>query len=249
MAGNLFGGTSFGGMSGTVNMTDPSSVARFNGQNLGGPTNIQLGNQGNAVQSAYSMPTSSYAAGYDAVNRQRYVDQASTEMKTQQANQLGAAQRQAAMQGSRNLTTPAQMINAAANVAGAATQAGWKADDDTFQRHMALAGLANQDRQFDLSKTNAWNQTQLGWADVGLKQQQLNQNQNSYTNSLNNQNQQAQGYNQDNQQPQYRSQYGGVITNGNPYGLTNYSGSAWGTTPYSKAAAGSSIGNSFGGGL
>ena len=214
----ITGGPSRGVLAGgTYNVGDP----RINGMTISGPTTFRLGNAtGPNIHSAYSMPSSSLVAGWDSTARQQYVDQATTNAKNQIGNQLGAAARQAAMQGRRFISTPAQQIQGAAQVAAAGTQAGWNADQESFNRRMQMANLNNQDRQFNLQAAGQYNQAALGYGGLANQSRGMDMQQAAYNQSLNNQRQQAQGFNQGNQAQ--ISQYGGQMTSANPYGLTNY---------------------------
>lgn len=90
----------------------------------------------------------SLAAGWSNVNRQQYVDRATTDAKKQQENMLAAGERRAAEMGRKQSQSPMARIQAAAETAAAGTRAGQQADDETYRRRMALAGLTAQDRQF-----------------------------------------------------------------------------------------------------
>jgi len=184
------------GTSGVFDLSDPKQKASINGQTIAGPTTLYLGDHSeNQIKSAYSTGVSGLAAGYDAQNRQRYIDQATTNAKIQQQNQIGAAERSSAIQGKRYISSPSQMINSAANLAAAGTQAGWKADEDNFTKRMQVADLGMKENEFNQNSANAWNQTSLGWANVGLKQQELNNQQNALSRSKSSGNSEAQGYN------------------------------------------------------
>ena len=223
-------------MGGVFDLSNPSSTNVLKGSTIAGPTIFNLNGAGGAgsgsgIKGATMFDAASLAAGYDANNRQRYVDQATTNAKQQINAQVGAAQRTAAMQGRKSITTPTQMIDAAAEVAAAGTQGGWKADEDSFNKRMQVANLAQQGNMFNLQSANNWNNANYQQGMLGVAQQQANNQTNSINRSLNTQNQEVQGYNSYNQS-----------MGTNPYGLTNYSG----TGNTSRSQIGGSLGTDMG---
>ena len=186
---------------GVFDVSNPASMSALQGQKLAGPAVFNLsgyggaGGSGSGIKGATMFDAASLAAGYDANNRQRYVDQATTNAKQQIGAQTGAAQRAAAMQGRRYISSPTQMIDAAAETAGAGTQAGWQADSDSFNKHMQIANLAQQGNMFNLENAKDWNTANYQQGMLGVAQQQANNQTNAMNRSLNAQNEEVQGFN------------------------------------------------------
>jgi len=231
---SYMGGSPTGGASTAYNNTNPIANSKYMGTGaiVGGSLG---GGGGTGVKGATMFDAASLAAGYDAQNRQRYIDQATTNAKIQQQNQTGEAQRTAAMQGRRYLSSPAQMIGQAANLAAAGTQGGWQADSDSFNKRMQVANLAQQGNMFNLQSANAWNQANYQQGMLGVAQQGVQNQTNAMNRAANTQDQMVQGYNIQNQN--------------NPYGFTNYTPGQSAGMNLSGSGSSLNMGSTYGGGI
>lgn len=134
------------------------------------------------------------------VNKQRYIDRATADAKTQQNAMMGAASRRAAQMGKKFSNSPESIVQAAANVAAAATRAGDTAEDMRYQRQAQLAGMRNQEQgQLDSRRnainafnenvrqynTSLANQQQQFGVTSGLQSQSLAQQQAQFNDRLN----------------------------------------------------------------
>jgi len=116
------------------------------------------------------------AAGFDSVNRQQQVDTAVNETNSQIQQQTGSASRTAQQYGRRFILSPLARVQAAAYSAAAGTQAGFNADNESFERRVQLAKLADADRTSRQQQANASNSLRAQYMDSANRFKLASQN-------------------------------------------------------------------------